>query len=414
MKKIQSKWLVWLFFGCAFMISFFHRYAIGVLSERLMEELTLTTGSLSLLSSLYFYTYGLMQLPSGLLVDAHGPRRVIVVGLSTVAVGAFLFIGFGSATVFTAIFVIQANWFRPNEFATISGFTSLIGNLGGLAATTPLVWMAATIGWRSTSLLSGIWTLLLAGLIFLFIQDKPDSPDNHPRRGGQETKTAETMPPAKTGLLKGMKVVLSASSTWVNIVILFTIFGSYMSFTGLWGSTYLIQVHGMPLSQAANLIMTFLVGTMVGAPLIGLLSDRLGNRKNVLQMSIGLLTLFWGLLLFVLPGISTWWIMAPLLFLMGCMSISGLLCFANTKEHHPPERVGIAVGMVNIAPFFGTALINTAVARMLGEAAAPVHYLRGGRVYFAACLLALLASFFLTEAHASRQGRQPGGEPVEK
>jgi sugar phosphate permease len=68
MKKINSKWAVWLVFGIAFMIAFFHRYAIGVIADLLSEEMSLNPSSLSLLASLYFYTYGMMQIPTGMMI----------------------------------------------------------------------------------------------------------------------------------------------------------------------------------------------------------------------------------------------------------------------------------------------------------------------------------------------------------
>lgn len=177
-------------FGLAYMIGFFHRYAIGVIAETLTIEMGLTPASLSLLASLYFYTYGILQIPTGIMLDAHGPRKVVITGMGAIFIGSLLFsvsshlmlvyvarvfIGFGAAITFTSVLKIVALWFKPNEFATLTGLTSVLGNTGALLATSPFVFAIALMGWRGSYVLMAFLTLALLLVMVLMIQDRPAS-----------------------------------------------------------------------------------------------------------------------------------------------------------------------------------------------------------------------------------------------
>ncbi len=409
MKKINSKWVVWLIFGIAYMIAFFHRYAIGVIADILSAEIGLTPTSLSLLASLYFYTYGMLQIPIGMMVDSHGPRKVVITGMGALFIGSLLFavsnqlmllyvarvfIGFGAATMFTSVFKIQSLWFKANEFATVAGMTSVLGNMGAIIATSPFVFATLLIGWRVSYVVVALFTLALLIVIVLFIQDRPVYADTEKR-----SASADSEGDSSTGsVMIGFKEIAGNKYTWFNMIILFTVFGSYMSFTGLWGPSYLTSTYGMSIEAASRYMMIFLSGTIVGAPFIGWISDRVGKRKIILQIGLFALSLLWSVFIFIVPQVDSRVLMTLLLFLMGFTSISPLLCFANIKELNKKKYVGIATGFVNISPFFGTAIINSAVAWFLKTSATAQNYHNGVRVYLIFCTIALTASFFLKEA----------------
>ena len=414
MKKTSSKWVVWLLFGCAFMIAFFHRYAIGVISDLLRADLALTAGEVSLLASLYFYVYGLLQIPLGMVLDAYGPRKVVIIGMGAVALGSAIFgisgttmmlytartlIGFGSATVFISLLKIQAMWFRPTEFATMAGMTSVIGNLGALMATSPLVFTVAWIGWRSTYLLLAVFPLVIAILLFSFVQDKPPQSEHYEAVASTEIKEN-----GSPGMMSGLTEVLTNRSTWVNVIILFMVVGSYMSFSGLWGAPYLTHVFQISLERAASYIFVFIIATIAGSVLIGMIADRTGKRKPIIQLGIIVQIAAWGLLIFVAPHIYRPWLVTLIMIVLGFSSITTMICFTNIKEAIKPAHVGIATGVINVSPFFGTAFLNSLVARMLSNQVTSAAFQRGFSMYFMAGLIALGASVFMVETSPEEQG----------
>ncbi|SDZ04848.1 MFS transporter [Tindallia californiensis] len=420
MKKISSKYVVWLVFGLAFMIGFFHRYSIGIIADPLREDLLLSTAGISLLSSMYFYTYGFLQIPCGIMVDAQGPRRVVLMGMSAVFIGSIFFalsptpillyiaralIGFGAATVFTSIFKIQALWFKPTEFATIAGMTAVIGNVGGMLATAPFYHLTNALGWRGGHLILAIITLMPILIIYGWITDRPPA-KNDAEEGKEEykklEKSTEKQPqkqlqkqPQK--ITEGLKVVVSNPYAWVNAVILFMVFGSYMSFSGLWGPHFLRYVYEIPLEQAANLIMIYMAGVLIGSPAIGMISDRLQKRKRVLQTALLLLVAGWAMMILILPAFQKMWLLIPVLFITGSVSISPMLCFTNTKELIPQEYTGIATGFVNMAPFFGTSVINSLFAWFLRTEETAATYQAGALLFLLAAIIGFTASFLMKE-----------------
>lgn len=409
MKKINSKWVVWLIFGIAYMIAFFHRYAIGVIADTLSAEIGLNPSSLSLLASLYFYTYGVLQIPIGMMVDAYGPRKVVITGMGALFVGSLLFavsnqlmllyvarvfIGFGAATMFTSLFKIQSLWFKANEYATLSGFSSVLGNIGAVLATAPFVFATSLIGWRGSYVAVAFITMALLVVVVLFIQDRPVYADIDQKIAMAEEEGESS----KGSLMIGFKEIATNKYTWFNMIILFSVFGSYMSFTGLWGPSYLTNTYGMTMEVASTYIMIFLSGTIVGSPFIGWISDRVGKRKLLLQIGLFALASLWFVFLFIIPQVDSRMFMTPVLFLMGVTSISPMLCFTNIKELNKKKYVGIATGFVNISPFFGTAILNSIVAWFLQTSATAQNYHNGVRVYLVVCIIAFTASFFLKEA----------------
>jgi MFS family permease len=105
-----------------------------------------------LLAAAYWAGYGIFQIPSGLLTDRHGPRRILLGGtVLTAAVGfvttqainysqlllmQFL-LGSASAFIWAPAILLLLNWFEPNERATASGFFNMAFSTGALSPFLP-------------------------------------------------------------------------------------------------------------------------------------------------------------------------------------------------------------------------------------------------------------------------------------
>src|SRR3989454_11505924 len=73
--------LVWLLFIFAWAANFVIRTGFSALLPSIIVELQLSYTRAGLLASAFFYAYVLMQIPSGLLGDRFGRRRILVLGL---------------------------------------------------------------------------------------------------------------------------------------------------------------------------------------------------------------------------------------------------------------------------------------------------------------------------------------------
>ncbi|MTI94560.1 MAG: MFS transporter [Firmicutes bacterium] len=411
----MCRWMNWGILAFAFLIVFFHRYSTAVVADDLTRDLGLTGTQLSNLASMYFFAYGLMQLPSGLFSDFVGPRMTTFWGMLLAGVGSIIFglapgvgmayaarllVGLGVSVIFLSLLKIQAVWFTPNRYATMTGMSSFVGNLGGILATTPLVLLVLAIGWRHSFILIGAITLLLVAAIWLFVVDSPACAGFV----GQGNGSARP----RFGLLKSVKIVVSTPGTWINFFVIAGLMSGVMSFSGLWGVPYLTQVYGIDTAQASRYVLLLNLGILAGSPLVGWAADKLGSTKLPIVGAAAAVSGFWLYLVVFAGGMPPLVLVGPLYFIVGMLGISFMLCFANTKQVNHPELSGTATGIVNIAGFLATALANVLIGWRLDNLwdgtirdGVPIYtqqdFQSAFSIYIILALIALVASLFMYE-----------------
>src|SRR5512136_749503 len=90
-KRVLSyRWAVFGILAIAYFFVYFHRVSTAVVSTDLQTTFEVGAASVALLSSVHFYVYAIMQLPSGLLTDSFGPRKTVSVFTLVAAAGAIL------------------------------------------------------------------------------------------------------------------------------------------------------------------------------------------------------------------------------------------------------------------------------------------------------------------------------------
>jgi len=367
----------------AFMTAYFHRTATGVMADSLMREFSITAASeLGILSSLYFYVYAAMQMPAGILMDSCGPRRTVSVALLVAGAGSIIFglaqtmtgiyfgrilVTMGVSVIYVAIVKIYVEWFRLREFATMSGIIVIVANAGSLLSATPLAFAVEAIGWRFSYLAIAAYTLSMGALCWLLVRDKPTdvglpSITEVENREGNQSAAA---PSASVGVGESVIQVLKNPDTWWPFLVGCSVYGVFMSFMGIWGVPYFMQIYGLSRVEASQYIMLMAVGNMIGGSVIGFSSDKVGLR----QKPYTLITLFFLCMWLVLicwnggkPPLSLLYIIS-LGFGIGTSGITlGVAC---TKEVNAPQAAGVAAGLANSAPFVGAALMQPAFGWVL-------------------------------------------------
>ena len=170
----------------AYMLSFFHRFAPAGIAHDLTLAFQTTAASLGALAATYFYVYTIMQVPTGILVDTLGPRRILFLGSLVAAAGSVLFgladtlnealvgrtlVGLGVSVTFIAMLKIIAVNFDERRFATLVGASMLVGNLGSVLAGAPLSLLAQSISWRGIFVVAGALSALLGVACWFFVKD---------------------------------------------------------------------------------------------------------------------------------------------------------------------------------------------------------------------------------------------------
>ena len=417
----KRRWLGWGSLALVFLLVNVHRLSTAVLSEQLTTDFTITATQLGTLHASFFVIYAFSQIPAGALADRYGPRYVGSIGAAVLSLGAIGFtasgsypaallsralLGLGSSVIFVTILRFCANWFRVDEFATMTGLTAgVAAGVGAILATTPLAVTVERFGWRSTMLGLAVVGFLAAGAVFALARRSPAAAGLEPIDDVPEQASVTL---AETGgYLKRLAV---DPEQWLLSISFFAGMGTILTVIGLWGVPYLVAVYGLDVTTASYYTLLGSVGILVGGPGVGWLSDRIGRRLFPLIAGFGL---FAGVLS-VIPAVGSppLLVVAVLYFLIGCCLGVTMLALPIIKERYPTEASGVATAVVNGAGFFGATVLPTLMGFAVDRyrtgdvvAGTAVYTEFGYRVAFAITAVAVGIAFCSTLALYLRRTR---------
>ena len=411
---------VWGLGAALYLIGFFQRVAPAVLTQELMAEFALSAAALGNMSALYFYAYVAVQIPTGVLVDHWGSRKVLTAGGSIAAAGTLLFalapgyglvgggrllVGTGVGVAFVSMLKLATHWVQPSRFALISGLALACGSLGGISAGVPLRIAADEFGWRWVMLSAGILTALLAVATWLFVRDDPAD------RGYRSFSTIVSSPHRRRSMLGGIAEVFRYRNVWLNFIGCGAVTGPMLAFGGLWGVPFLVSQYRLSTAQAAFVTSVMLVAWAVGSPMAGALSDRIRRRKIPILAGGSIAALLWATLIYV-PGLSYPALIAVMVGL-GLSSGVVVIGFAFCKESAPASLAGTASGVANMGNMLGGMAMQPLVGWLLdlcwdGAMAGPVRaygfaaYTGGFTLMLVWLVAGLVALTFARETHAKQ------------
>ncbi len=363
--QMRRRWIALGIVALAYILSFFQRFAPAGVAPDLASAFQTSAASLGVLAATYFYVYTLMQIPTCILADTLGPRRILATGGLIAGAGSFLFglaptldlalvgrtlIGLGVSVTFIAMLKLVAVWFEESRFATIVGICMLIGNLGSVLAGAPLSWLAQSAGWRGVFIGVGVVSLVLGLACWLLVRDRAQA---GPAGAGGIGRVDRTV------IMQGLLTVLRNPATWPAAAVNFGLGGSFFAFGGLWATPYLMQVHGMSRAVASAHLSLYFAGFAVGCLVRGGLSDRLGRRKPVVLAAAHVYGAIWLVWLsgVLLPQAATYALFA----VMGVAMSGFSLTWACAKEVNPPHLSGMSTSVTNMGGFLGGALMQPLV-----------------------------------------------------
>ena len=416
-KLVRLRWTAFVIVGLAYVLSFFHRFAPAAISSDLQQTFNASATALGGLAATYFYVYTAMQIPTGILVDTMGPRRVVAMGGVIAGIGSILFgiadtltaasvgrllVGLGVSVTFISLLKLNAAWFHDRHFATMTGATILLGNAGSLLAAAPLAWALTYVSWRTAFVAIGVFSLTLAVLAWLLVHDEP-SKAGLPSLRELDGKMAH--PPHSGHWYDGLLKVLKNRATWPGLWVNMGLAGSLFAFGGLWAVPFLRDVYGMDRTVATNHTTLLLAGFAIGAFFVGRLSDHIGRRKPVMIAGALAYCLCW--LPIVLGSPINGLIGYILFLLMGLCAPSFTLSWACAKEVNPPALSGMATSVVNVGAFLGTAIMQPLVGWAIDQAHTrhediPLgfdEYRIGLAILMGFALTGLIATLFIRETY---------------
>lgn len=349
----------------------FYRVSNAVIAPSLIQELSLHPETLGILGGAYFYSFALLQIPMGPMLDRIGPRMVVTFFPLIGALGAFLFasgqsltgalfgrilIGVGMAPILMGSLKVFTLEFPPEKFATLIGILISIGTLGSFFATSPLAYLNTTIGWRMTFVLAGVMTAVLAFFVFWVLRRK---------KGGDEKPRFSLSSEPKIGVFQSIQLILGSLTFWQIGTIAFFMYGTLVGLQGLWLGPYLMEIKGYSPIQAGNVLMMFAIGMVVGGPISGRLSDRtFHSRKGVVLSGLTL----YSMNLFLLIGMveiqkPIWY--GSIFFSLGFFNASGMVLLSHAKELFPITISGTVTSWINFFSMAGAAIFMPAMGKVI-------------------------------------------------
>jgi len=388
----------------------------GVMTLELMKEFAVDAAGLGTMSAFYFYAYGAMQIPAGLLYDRYGPRRLISLALMICAIGALFFasttnvalasagrffMGFGSAFSFIGILLLISRWYPARYFALLAGTAQFMSSIGAIVGEKPLADAVGLIGWRNSMIDLAYVGIFLALLSWFLIRD-------YPKSAVKEEKSQASMK-----MITRLKRVCSKPQTWCVAGYNFFIWAPIATFAGLWGIPYLMACYHVDASTASLGVILVWLGVGIGSPLLGWFSDYIGKRclPLVLVAMLGGISM---LVMFTTHQLPIH-LMYGLLFCTGLAGAGQPLSFSLVKENNPSDIAGTAMGFNNMTPIAGGAIFQPVVGMLLvyfsnGTVVNGVHFYTANNYRHALLVLpicffgaAIFALFFIKETNC-----QPG------
>ena len=346
---MPPRWKIFTVLALLFIVGFFYRVSMAVVSRDLAADLGLTAAQLGVLSGIFFYAFAFAQIPLGPLIDRYGGRRMIsILGIATTC-GSLTFalapnytaalvgrglLGLGTASVLMGSLKIFTNWFSHQEFPRVSGFMIAAGNLGSVSATAPLALAVSLFSWRPTFLAMTLAQALATLSVFLLVRDAPTG-SAEPDAEAPEYPFSED-----AGVVKTWKVLVTSPDFWLVALIAFFWYANYMVLLALWGGPYLMEAVGLSRSEAGTILLCTSVGFISGSLLVGKAVDRLGGSLEK--------TILCGQAL----------LLAAVFLAIGLVSASGVIIYPLARRLVPSHSAATAMTGVNFFLLMGAATMQ--------------------------------------------------------
>ncbi|PIZ34270.1 MAG: MFS transporter [Alphaproteobacteria bacterium CG_4_10_14_0_8_um_filter_37_21] len=346
-KRTSLAWVIWATAAFFYFYEMLLRVSPGVMTQELMETFYVSSTSLGLLSSFYYYSYNVLQLPCGIIIDRIGPRAIVTASCFLCAMGAGLFystdslavakaarfiMGMGSACAFISTLKLTAAWFPVSQFAIVTGFTVMLGKLGGAsqAIMSPVV---SNYGWRTLYLSLFVIGIIATIMCFLFIKNKPD---------GKITKEKES-PTTAADILRVMKNKQVWCIGFVGGLMYIPITG----FGELWSVPFLTRVCDINNAMASKITGLLYLGFSIGSPLFAALTKKIKSHVKVMIISCTSALIIFSIICYAAQLLPLY--LVATLYCLGGASIAGqVLTFTVAKENTSIALSGTTVGFTNM------------------------------------------------------------------
>ena len=314
--------------------------------------------------------YAAMQVPTGLLVDRYGPRRLLVAAAATMAVAQLAFaltrsypaallargvLGCGDALTFVSVVRVAAQDFPRHRFPLAVSVTSMLGMVGNLAATIPLTLLLRSAGWTLSFAGTGLVTLVTGAAVWILL------PASRAAAAPRQPAPAEPM-------VHQVRAAWRTPGTRLGFWVHFSCMSLATMFAVLWGLPYLVR-QGFTEAGASAVLLVCVLAAIVASPAIGAVFGRYPAARVPFALSVCLLTVAgWAVLLGCFGGRPPHPLIVAVVAVAAVGGPASTIGFSLARDYNPPAMVGTATGVVNVGGFSSTIIASLLIGGVLGLA----------------------------------------------
>ena len=349
---------------------YFYQYTLrsapAVMMPQLSDAFGLSAMGVASMVGLFYYGYSPFSLVAGVAMDQLGPRRVIPIGAATgrhrraavrrraaakrASIGRFLQGAGGVFALVGAAYIATTN-FPASRAATLIGATQMFGMAGGSAG----------------QFLVGPAIARRRSVEHVLDRDGhrrsrdqrapvPPAPRTEARRAARRLARGARRARCETVFLNPQSILCG--------MIAGLLFIPTTIFDMVWGVRYLQEARGFDYGSAVMRSSMVPLGWIIGCPLLGFISDRIGRRKPVI---VGGAVVLFACLAWILYGRADLFPPYVLGLVAGLASGAAMLPYTVIKEANPPSMSGTATGVVNFLNFTFSALLGPVFGWLLRD-----------------------------------------------
>jgi MFS family permease len=359
----------WALAVTVYLLAVLHRTSLGVAGLLAQQRFGITASQLSVFIFLQLGVYAALQIPTGVLVDRYGPRRLLVVASLVMGSAQLLFatvpsypvallarflLGAGDALTFVSVLRFAAMHFGPRRYPLIVALTGMVGMAGNVLATLPLALVLRHAGWTTGFGVAAVVSLLAAVAVAALLPDSTARPA--PVRSIGELRSGVG------GVWDRVRSAWGLPGTRLGFWVHFACMSSTTAFGVLWGSPYLVKAAGLSTAGAGTVLMCGVIGAAMASPVFGWL---IGHRPIVrvpIALSVCVLTIAgWLVLVLVYGDHPPPGFVVTLFVVMALGGPASMAAFALARDYNHARTLGTASGVVNVGGFLAAVLIAVGI-----------------------------------------------------
>jgi MFS family permease len=362
----------WAVAGGVYFLAVFNRSSLGVAGLTAERRFGIGPGALSVFVLLQIGVYAAMQIPTGVLVDRYGPRRLLFVAATLLGLAQLGFaladsyplallaralLGCGDALTFVSVLRFTAGHFSARRYPLMVALTATLGTLGNVLATAPLAALLSGAGWTTSFVIAAIASAAFALAVLVLVDDRTPRP--------RAVRRSEVSAGLRT-VTRRVRAAWSIGGTRLGFWVHFSSMAAATPLAVLWGQPYLVEGAGFSTAGAARVLLVAVLVIGLATPAIGAVTGRWPVTRIPLSLVVCAVTI--ALMCTVSLGLSDH-PAKPIVAVVFVIALLGgpasMTAFAVARDYNPARTLGTASGVVNVGGFSATVIAAVAFGAVL-------------------------------------------------